>query len=397
MNPPAISIDSRTLRPGDLYIALRGETHDGHDFVAAALERGASAAMVEEASVGRIPEILHSRLQVVPDTLRAFQDLAHQARMKWGKTVVAITGSAGKTTTKEMIAAVLATRRNVLKSQGNLNNHFGVPLTLLRLRPEHDVAVVEMGMNHAGEIARLAEIAAPNIGVFTNVGTAHIGHFDSIEAVAEAKRELALAIPAGGTLVLNAADPRVARFGDGLPATVVTYCAPRATANRAAAIATGGLFGIGVDDATAALDAMPALAGRGEILSRRGLTIINDCYNANPEAMEFMLETLRGLPGRRYIAVLGEMRELGRQSEALHRQVGAAAAALPNLDALVGVGGDARFLLDEARRRGFSGVARFFATALEARDGLASLLQPGDVVLFKASHSIHLEDAIPNP
>ncbi|HEY7855830.1 MAG TPA: UDP-N-acetylmuramoyl-tripeptide--D-alanyl-D-alanine ligase [Terriglobales bacterium] len=397
MNPPAISIDSRTLRPGDLYIALRGETHDGHDFVAAALERGASAAMVEQASLGRIPETLHSRLQIVPDTLRAFQDLAHEARMQWGKTVIAITGSAGKTTTKEMIAAVLGTRMNVLKSQGNLNNHFGVPLTLLRLRPEHDVAVVEMGMNHAGEIARLAEIAAPNIGVFTNVGTAHIGHFESIEAVAVAKRELALAIPADGTLVLNARDPRVARFGEGLPAKVVTYAAPRASANRAAAMATGGLFGIAAAEAEAALEAMPALAGRGEILSRRGLTIINDCYNANPEAMEYMLETLRGMPGKRHVAVLGEMRELGRQSEALHRQVGAAAAGAPQLDALFAVGGDARFVLDEALRRGFAGVTRFFATALEAREGLLPLLEPGDVVLFKASHSIHLEEALPQP
>ncbi|MGH9482178.1 MAG: UDP-N-acetylmuramoyl-tripeptide--D-alanyl-D-alanine ligase, partial [Terriglobales bacterium] len=254
-SPAEVSIDTRTLKPGDVYYALRGEQHDGHDFVEAALAAGASAAVIAAHQAARYPPGLAARLRLVPDPLAALQELARMRRRDWGGPVVAITGSAGKTTTKEMIAAVLGTRLRVLKSEGNFNNHIGLPLTLLRLEPHHQAAVVEMGMNHAGELARLAAIAEPTCGVFTNVGEAHLGNFASIEGIAAAKRELALAIPASGSLVLNADDPRVAGFAAGFAGQVVFFRGAEFTgelqypgrhnrANAAAAAATGALFGV---------------------------------------------------------------------------------------------------------------------------------------------------------
>lgn len=398
-----ISIDSRTLKPGDLYVALRGERLNGHDFVEAALAAGARSALVEEAALGRFPAALRARLQPVPDTLVALQEMAVAARRRWGRPLIGVTGSAGKTTTKEMIAAVLGTNHRVLKNEGNLNNHIGVPLTLLRLGPEYDLAVIEMGMNHAGEIARLAEIAAPNAGVFTNVGEAHLGNFTSIEEIAEAKRELACAIPATGTLILNQDDPRVARFGEGFGGRVIFYRAqPRPPielqyagrhhqANAAAALAAGELFGVTPAAARAALLALALPPGRGQIIRTRGLVLLNDCYNANPAAMEAMLEVLRRTPGTRHIAVLGEMRELGPASGDLHRRVGEAAAGV---NALIAVGGEARAYLDGARKAGFAGETRHFPDAAAAGVFLQTFLKPGDVVLFKASRAVKLEDAL---
>jgi len=392
---PGISIDSRTLRPGDVYYALRGDSHDGHDFVEAALAAGAAAAVVAGSQMARFPAALAPRLRPVADPLRALQAAAREARRGWGGPLIAVTGSAGKTTTKEMIAAALATRWRVLKNEGNLNNHVGVPLTLLRLRPEHQVAVVEMGMNHAGEIAALAAIAEPNVGVFTNVGEAHIGLLGSLEAIAEAKRELAYAIPTSGTLVLNADDARVARFAEGFGGKVVWYTGtgtPR-DANAAAAVATAAAFDVAPEAARAAIAAMPALPGRGQVIEAGGITYIHDCYNANPPAMEAMLQVLRQAPAQRRIAVLGEMRELGAASAQLHRRVGAAAAAA-GIQALFAVAGDARFLLDGARAAGFGGHSAFCADADAAVVPLRAFLQPGDAVLLKASRAIHLETAL---
>ncbi|MGH9392671.1 MAG: UDP-N-acetylmuramoyl-tripeptide--D-alanyl-D-alanine ligase [Terriglobales bacterium] len=401
---PRVSIDTRTLAPGDLYYALRGERFDGHDFVEAALAAGARAAVVADAQAARYPPEARTKLRVVPDPLRALQEQAHRQRQRWGGPVVAITGSAGKTTTKEMIATALGTRLQVLKSEGNFNNHVGLPLTLLRLRPQHQVAVVELGMNHSGEIARLAEIAAPNVGVFTNVGSAHLGNFASLEAIAAAKRELALAIPTSGTLVLNADDARVARFGDGFGGRVVFYRAREYQgelrfpgrhnrANAAAALATALLFQVDQEAAQKQLAALVPPPGRGQILHWGGMLLIHDCYNANPEAMEQMLQVLAATPGQRRVAVLGEMRELGAAAAALHRQVGAAAAGA-GLDLLVGVQGDAALMLEGARAAGFAGPTQFFPHAAAAAAALPALLQPGDAVLFKASRTVRLELAV---
>ena len=209
------SIDSRTVAPGELFFAVRGERLDGHDFVAAAIERGAVAAVVSRARVATLPDAaLAAPLLIAEDPLLALQALAAHVRRQWGKRVVAVTGSAGKTTTKEAVAAALGAKFNVLKSQGNLNNNFGLPLQLLRLEPEHEIAVIEMGMNHAGEIAALARIAAPDWGVVTNVGTAHIENFaDGQAGIARAKFELVAALPANGVVFLNCDDPYVSQFG----------------------------------------------------------------------------------------------------------------------------------------------------------------------------------------
>jgi UDP-N-acetylmuramoyl-tripeptide--D-alanyl-D-alanine ligase len=399
-----VSIDSRTLRPGEVYYALRGERLDGHDFVEAALEAGAGAAVIAAGEQGRYPRVWADKLRPVADPLAALQALAREHRRAWGGPLVAITGSAGKTTTKEMTAAVLATRLRVMKSPGNRNNHIGLPLALLELEPAHEVAVVEMGMNHAGEIAALAAIALPNIGVFTNVGSAHLGNFDSIEGIAAAKRELALAIPADGALVLNRDDARVASFAQGFAGRVVYYTAAGFTtpllypgahnrANAAAAVATGGLFGVTPAAAAAALAGLEPPPGRGQIVHAGGMTFIHDCYNANPEAMAQMLAVLAATPGQRHVAVLGEMRELGQAAPRLHRELGAQAAAA-QVDALWAIGGEAAFILEGARAAGFRGLAHFAAGAAEAAASLRAYLRPGDTVLFKASRAVHLENLI---
>lgn len=399
-----VSIDTRTLQPGDVYYALKGERLDGHDFVEAALAAGASAAVIAKHQAARFPPSLAGRLRPVPDPLAALQELARLRRRDWGGPLVAITGSAGKTTTKEMIAAVLGTRLRVLKTDGNFNNHIGLPLTLLRLEPQHQVAVIEMGMNHAGEIARLAAIAEPTCAVFTNVGEAHLGNFSSIEGIAAAKRELAEAIPITGSLVLNADDARVARFGEGFAGRIVLYRARNFQgklqysgrhnrANAAAAVATGSLFEIEPAAAVAAIEGLVPPPGRGQILHRDGMVWIHDCYNANPEAMRQMLEVLADTPARRRIAVLGEMRELGAASETRHRQLGTRVASA-KVDALFAVRGDARYIVEGARKGGFAGPAEFFPDPAAAAHALKPFLRAGDAVLFKASRAVHLEDAI---
>src|SRR5579872_4520989 len=215
------SIDSRTVAPGELFFAVKGERLDGHDYVNAALEKGAAAAVVQKAELHRYPD--KTRLLAVDDTLVALQTLATAVRKLWGKALVGVTGSAGKTTTKESIAHVLGARFRVLKSEGNFNNHFGLPLMLLKLEPEHDVAVIEMGMSHAGEIRALAKIAQPEIGVVTNVAPVHLEFFDSLAGIARAKYELIESLPPTGTAVLNADDEYVSQFGRGFKGKVITY------------------------------------------------------------------------------------------------------------------------------------------------------------------------------
>ncbi len=437
------SIDSRTLSPGDLFFAIQGERFDGHQFVAAALERGARAAVVTRSKVISLPESVKKKTLIVveDDPIVPLQTLAAAVRRHWGKRVVAITGSAGKTTTKDAIAAVLATQFRVLKSQGNLNNGFGLPLQLLKLEPEHQVAVIEMGMSNAGEIAALARIAAPNWGVVTNVGNAHAENFpDGIAGVARAKYELVEALPADGVAFLNCDDPYVGQFGRDFRGKAVYFgrgpCAePKAesieelgsegvrfcvlagdvetriklallgrhnVANAMAAIAVGLEAGIPLKQCAEALEQLQPADKRGQVLTLRGATVINDCYNSNPEALTSMIETLASLPAQRRILIAGEMLELGREAAELHRACGRAAAK-HGIDIVIGVRGNGQAIVDGAREASGAseagaakrGVEAFFVeTPQEAGQWLNAELKPGDAVLLKASRGVRLEQAL---
>ncbi len=425
------SIDSRTIHPGELFFAVRGERLDGHDFIAAAIERGAVGAVVARARVASLPDAaLAVPLLVTEDPLLALQTLAAHVRRQWGRTVIAITGSAGKTTTKEAIAAALGAKFNVLKSQGNLNNAFGLPLQLLRLEPEHEYAVVEMGMNHTGEIAALARIAAPEWGVVTNVGNAHIENFpDGQAGIARAKFELVAALPANGVAFLNCDDAYVSQFGRDFPGRVMYFghgpCAnlrilstdedsaglhvtfragereghltlqllgAHNALNAMAGVAVALEAGVNLDAAVAALASLAPGDKRGQIIELAGTTILNDSYNSNPEALRSMIHTLAGRPATgRHILVAGEMLELGEHAPALHTACGRAAAESA-IDVVIGVRGNAEHLAAAACAAGVTSV--FLPDAEAAGHWLAANLRPGDVVLVKGSRGVRLERAI---
>jgi UDP-N-acetylmuramoyl-tripeptide--D-alanyl-D-alanine ligase len=424
------SIDSRTVAAGELFFAVRGERHDGHDFVAAAIERGAVAAVVSRARVATLPDVaLAVPLLITEDPLIALQALAAHVRRQWGKRVIAVTGSAGKTTTKEAIAAAVGAKYNVFKSQGNMNNSFGLPLQLLRLEPEHEFAVVEMGMNHPGEIAALARIAAPDWGVITNVGTAHIENFtDGQAGIARAKFELVDALPDNGAIFLNCDDLYVSQFGRDFHGRAVYFgSGPLANPqlldvtedmtglhvryrageregqltlnllgahnamNVLAGLAVALEAGVELDAAVAALETLTAGDKRGEVIQIGGATILNDCYNSNPEALRSMIRTLAARPAKRRILVAGEMLEMGEHGPALHTEAGRAAAEA-GLDLVVGVQGNAEHLASAASRGGVA--ALFLPDAEAAGRWLKQNLRKGDVVLVKGSRGVHLERAI---
>jgi UDP-N-acetylmuramoyl-tripeptide--D-alanyl-D-alanine ligase len=417
------SVDSRTVQPGDLFFALRGPNHDGNAYVEEARRKGAVAAVANRQDAG---EVL-----AVPDSLAALQDIAAWARHQWGgkldRQVVGVTGSAGKTSTKDVIAAMLAVNTPVAKNIGNLNNHVGLPLSILRMSSDARVAVLEMAMNHSGEIRRLCEIARPNIGVVTNVGHAHMEAFDSIEAVARAKRELIEALPADGVAVLNFDDPLVLPFRDAHRGRSLTFGLNPGADVRAenvedtsdglgfsvdgirfssrlhgrhsilnflAGIAVAGLYGIRPEQLTQVVrDVLPGRM-RGERFLHNGVLILNDCYNSNPDAARAMIDVLRDTPAKRRIAVLGEMLELGRWSGALHRDVGSYVAA-QGIDVLVGIRGAASNLVDAAKEAGQAvNAAFFFDDPAEAGDRLRKIAREGDVILFKGSRGTHVERAL---
>jgi UDP-N-acetylmuramoyl-tripeptide--D-alanyl-D-alanine ligase len=439
------SIDSRTAAPGDLFFAVRGERLDGHDFVAAAFEHGVVAALVSRERVATLPDAALARpLLIAEDPLTALQTLAAHVRRQWGRRLVAITGSAGKTTTKEAIAAALGVKFHVLKSEGNLNNNFGLPLQLLRLMPDHEFAVVEMGMNHSGEIAALARIAVPDWGVITNVGMAHIENFPEGQAgIARAKFELVAALPENGVAFLNCDDSYAAQFGRDFPGRVVYFgsgpCADpqilstsedptglhvrfRAgqrgvptdssasvgweregaftlhllgahnASNAMAGLAVALEAGVDLDAAVTAIASLTAGDKRGQVIEIAGATILNDSYNSNPEALLSMIRTLAARPaaGRR-ILVAGEMLEMGEHGPALHADCGRAAAEA-GLDLVAGVQGNAEHL---AAASCAGGVASLFLRDADAAGRwLAQNLRPGDQVLVKGSRGVHLERVI---
>jgi UDP-N-acetylmuramoyl-tripeptide--D-alanyl-D-alanine ligase len=420
------SIDSRTFSPGDLFIAISGERFDGHEYVQAALQKGAVGAIVEAGKqvAGDPPRLLK-----VEDTLKALQLLGAAARRLWGKPLLAVTGSAGKTTTKEILAHILATRFRVMKSSGNLNNHIGLPLQLLKLEAEHDLGVVEMGMNHAGEIRALGALAHHDLAVVTTVAPVHLEFFGSLAEIARAKYEIIETLPTGGVAVLNADDEYVSQFGRNFKGKVVTFGIKRSADvsaqkvklngaegstfelvvgsvgepvtfplvgehniyNALAAAAAAMDRGISPSQAAAALSSIAPPDKRGQVLHLHGATIINDCYNSNPRALEAMIDTLASMKAERRILVVGEMLELGPTAEALHRECGKHAAE-KKVDVVIGVRGMARAVAEAACGSGTQ--AQFVETPEQAGEWLARNLRPGDAVLLKASRGVKLERAL---
>lgn len=421
------SIDSRTIRAGELFFAVKGERFDGHDFVKSSLEKGAAAAVIRRDQAYRFTS--KQRLLAVDDTLIALQTLATAVRKLWGKPLVGVTGSMGKTTTKEAIAHVLASRYRVLKSEGNFNNHFGLPLMLLQIEPEHDIAVIEMGMSHAGEIRALAKIAQPGTGVVTNVAPVHLEFFDSLAGIARAKYELIESLPANGTAVLNADDEYVSRFGRDFSGKVILY-GTRETAdvrtekieprgvegaefdvvtnngsvhavvplmgqhnvlNALAAVSVGLAHGLSLNEAVAALATLAPADKRGQVLQLGTITVVNDCYNSNPKALHAMVDAMAAMKAKRRIVVAGEMLELGPTGEQMHREAGRDIAGR-KVDVLLGVRGLALAMVEAAKQAG--GQAEFVETPEQAGEWLARETRDGDVVLLKASRGVKLEKAL---
>jgi len=428
------SIDSRTVQPGELFFAVKGERFDGHDFVEQALSRGAIAAVVRKDQVPRYSNIVG--VLAVDDTLIALQTLATAVRKIWGKTAIGVTGSMGKTTTKEAMAHLLAIKYRVHRTKGNFNNHFGLPLGLLTLEPEYDLAVVEMGMSHTGEIWSLARIALPNQAVVTNVAPVHLESFDSIAGIARAKYELIEALPSGGTAVLNADDEYVSQFGRDYKGKVILFgfkvtadaraenvevLGPEGTrfdlvshevrqsmqspllgkhnvSNVLAAAAIALEHGITPSEIAAALPSLQAADKRGQIVQMGNITVLYDCYNSSPKALSAAVDTLAAMPARRRIVVAGEMLELGATGEELHRGCGryiaesAAGGHTGKIDFLLGVRGLAQPMVEAAREAGMK--AELVVTPEEAGEWLARETRDGDVVLLKASRGVKLEKAL---
>ncbi|HEY6004097.1 MAG TPA: UDP-N-acetylmuramoyl-tripeptide--D-alanyl-D-alanine ligase [Anaeromyxobacter sp.] len=434
-SPPAaiegVSTDTRTLAPGTLFVALQGEKFDAHEFLAEAASKGAAAAVVAEAWAARAPEPRPLPLLAVKDTLAALGALARHHRRRFRIPVVGVTGSNGKTTTREMIAAILATRGKVLKSEGNLNNEVGVPLTLFGLDASHEAAVIEMGMNHPGEIARLAAMAEPQIGVVTLAAPAHLEGLGTVDAVADAKAELYQGLPEGGIAVANADDARMLKRAQASGRRVVTFSAARGRrgdvvvleivsqgddglrfvlgiGNREVAVHIPALVGThNAANAAAAAAATVSLGCTDREIARglaqvrpvgrrlrleklaSGVDLVDDSYNANPASMSAALRTLADLAkGRRALAVLGDMLELGAFEAEAHRSLGAEAAR-SGLAALAAFGPRSRATAEAARAAGLEAFHTEDMAALVA--WAKATLRPGDVLLVKGSRGMKLE------
>lgn len=419
-----ISTDSRTLQQGDLFVPIRGENFDGHQFVEQAAERGASAALVEQNWSGNVPASFP--LLRVTDSLVGYQQIAAGYRSSLPLKVIAITGSNGKTSTKDFVAATLDRRFRVTKTQGNFNNHVGLPRTMLDATLEDEVAVWELGMNHPGEIAALAALAKPDAGIITNVGIAHIEFMGSREAIAQEKGMLAEAIGSEGIMILNADDPfsesiakrtrakiifagvnsgwlraeDIRQSASGSEFTVLEgphRCRAQLPVpglhmvqNAILAIAAARAFGVSIEEGAAGLASAPLTKARLQLREIRGVQFLDDSYNANPESMKAALRTLVELDaeGRR-IAVLGQMSELGAESEQGHAEVGQTAAEL-RIDQLITVGELGAAISRAASAAGL-GNSSNVATQSAAADLLSDTSEPGDLVLVKGSRSARME------
>ena len=419
-----ISTDSRTLKRGELFVALRGENFDGHKFVEAAVKTGAAGAIVDLGWKGKVPD--NFTVIRVEDTLQAYQTVAANYRKSLPIRVLAITGSNGKTSTKDFTAAVLGRRFRVTKTQGNFNNHVGLPRTMLEATSQDEVAVWEIGMNHPGEVAALAKIAAPDAALITNIGIAHIEFMGSREAIAAEKGALAEAIGPQGSIILNADDPfskniatrthakiifagttagtiragEITQSAHGSDFTILEG-AHRCRAqlpvpglhmvqNAMLAVAAGRLFGLSLEEAAAGLVAAPLAKARLQIRQINGVQFIDDSYNANPDSMKAALRTLVELDadGKR-IAVLGEMRELGKESARGHREVGETAAEL-GVDQLIAIGDMGAAIAEAAQQAGLEKTAAVGSIS-EAAEMLTEITAPGDLVLIKGSRTARTE------
>jgi UDP-N-acetylmuramoyl-tripeptide--D-alanyl-D-alanine ligase len=435
--PIGYSIDSRSIRAGDLFFAIRGENQDGHQFVDDALGKGALAAVVsQDWSGGVAPD--SPRLIRVNNTLTALQDLASAALATWDGRLIAITGSMGKTTTKEITAAVLGRVYRVVRTVGNLNNAYGLPLSILRMESDgahasdFEYAVFEMGMNHSGELTELTRIAPPDVAVVTNVAPVHLEFFSSVDEIAEAKSELVSGVKPGGLAVLNADDVRVARMrnlrGDleyrtygieqtadvmarevrpeGLALTRFQLITPHGRIetslklggrhnlyNALAAAAVADSCEISIEQIGDALASFSSLKMRGEIREfKEGFTVIDDSYNSNPQALLEMVTTLASAEGyKRRVVVAGEMLELGSAGPRLHREAGRSIAS-HDVDLLIGVRGLARELVEAARQSGLTAESAVFCeTPDEAAEILKQSVRAGDLILIKGSRGVRTD------
>ena len=420
------SIDTRTMKPGDLFFALVGPNHDAHAFVPEAIREGAAAVVISRGRAADFPG--EAAVIRVPDTTRALQDLGRWVRRLRAVKVLGITGSTGKTTTKEMTAAVMEEAMPTLKSAGNLNNTFGLPLCLLELEPRHRAAVLEMGMSYAGELARLAAIADPDVGVLTNVYPVHLEHFPSLDAIADAKGELFRGMRDDAVAVYNAEDPQATRvalpfpgrkigFGfsekaevratglDSLPGgstrfrlsgtgedleVEIPFPGRHHVANALAAAAAAHAAGAGGDAIRRGLGRTKPLPMRGALLRMKGdVRVLDETYNSNPVAMERTLETLSRMPATRKVVAAGDMRELGPSETDAHRalgeQVARCGAAL-----FVAVGPLSKLAAESARSAGMPEV-RHFPDSTAAAAWTAAALRPGDLVLVKGSRGMAME------
>ena len=419
-----LNTDSRTIRSGDLFVALRGEKFDGHLFVEEAARRGALGAIVEEKWHGRTGADFS--LLRVPDTLLAYQEIAAQYRRSLGIRVIAITGSNGKTSTKDFTASVLARRFRVAKTEGNFNNHVGLPRTMLQASDRDEIGVWEIGMNHPGEIAPLAQLAKPEVAIITNIGIAHIEFMGSREAIAQEKGDLAASLGAEGTLILHSADEfaeRIARRTEGrvifagidqgeVQARDIAQTAGGAefellegghrchavlpvpglhmVQNALLAVAAGRLFGVSLEECAAGLMAAPLTKARLQIKTIHGVQFIDDSYNANPDSTKAALRTLAELEtGGKRLAVLGQMLELGDQSRRGHLEVGELAASL-GIDRLIAIGRDSAEIAAGAESAGLT-KSSVVSGPEEAADLLCASARPGDLVLIKGSRSARTE------
>lgn len=425
---PAFSIDTRTLQAGEVYIALKGENHDGHAFVQSAFDKKATAAIVEQAFwQANKADLRDKAVFVVADTLAAMQAVAQAYRKKFDIPIIGLTGTNGKTSTKEMLAAVLAQAGRVCKTGGNLNNHIGVPLTLFTLNSSHDFAVIEMGMNHFGEIARLCEIAEPNNGLITNIGHGHTEFVHDLEGVAKAKMELFEYLRHNGWVFVNLDDAMIAKKSAGFTRRT-TYGFTEAAdvsaqnlglnaagqptlriedteitlnqvgqhnlSNALAAIAIGLKFGVSIRQCKVALESVRLPSKRMQLTRQHGVTILNDCYNANPESTLAALQTLAALPGRgRRIAVLGDMLELGARGQAKHEEIG---SRLPEfgVSALFAHGPLSRHTVEACRKAAPAITAEHFKDKLKLAEALQDMIAPDDIILVKGSRGMKMEEVL---
>ena len=424
----AVTTDSRNVPTGSLFIALQGDRFDGHAFITNALEAGAAGCLVSRERDNYLPGKFYVKVR---NTERALMDLAKYYRQRFPIPFVAVTGSVGKTTAKDMIAAVLSARYRVHKTEGNFNNNIGVPLTLLKLNAQHQVCVVEMGMDHAGEIDTLAQLVEPDIAVITNIGDAHIENLGSREAIFHAKCEVLPHLKPNGAVVLNGDDPMLITLRDKIPQTALLvgkgegldYVArdietdgsthisclvhtPRCQFEAdipalgehmiyptliAAAVAER--LGMGPDEITRGIGAFLPTKMRMNIIRCPGdIVILNDCYNANPQSMRAAAAVLGSASHRRKVAVLGDMKELGPNSASFHRMVGGYFAEA-GTDRLIAIGDLARYIAEGARDAGME-QAVYYPTLMEAKESLLREIRAGVTILVKASRSMAFENVV---